>query len=127
MRVATYASLAGEALTIARVEHLLRDILREEASRQISIDAIQRTVAEHFDIRLADMTSRRRPANIAFPRQVAMYLSRRLTKGSLIEIGEAFNRDHGTVIHACRKVATRMESESGVRETVHLLEAALRQ
>jgi chromosomal replication initiator protein len=59
-------------------------------------------VAEHFDVRLADMTSRRRPASIAFPRQVAMFLSRSLTKGSLMEIGEAFGgRDHGTVIHAC--------------------------
>jgi len=81
MRVATYASLASEAVTLEKVEHLLRDILREEASRQVSIDSIQRTVADHFDLRLADMTSRRRPANIAFPRQIAMYLSRQLTKG----------------------------------------------
>ncbi len=128
MRVATYASLASEDLTIEKVEHLLRDILREEASRQVTIDSIQRTVSDHFDLRLADMTSRRRPANIAFPRQIAMYLSRQLTKGSLVEIGEAFGgRDHGTVIHACRKVSLRMDSESTVRETVSLLEGALRQ
>jgi len=127
MRVATYASLASEDITLEKVEHLLRDILREEASRQITIDSIQRTVADHFDLRLADMTSRRRPANIAFPRQIAMFLSRQLTKGSLVEIGEAFGgRDHGTVIHACRKVAMRMDSEPTTRETVNLLEASLR-
>lgn len=127
MRVATYASLAGEAVGVERVEHLLRDLLREEASRQVTIDMIQRAVAEHFDLRLADMTSRRRPSSIAFPRQVAMYLSRHLTKGSLVEIGEAFGgRDHGTVIHACRKVSERMDTEDGVREAVRLLESMLR-
>ena len=95
---------------------------------QSRVDAIQRVVAEHFDLRLADMTSRRRPANIAFPRQVAMYLSRMLTKGSLVEIGEAFGgRDHGTVIHARRKVTERMDTDTSVRETVRLLESMLRQ
>jgi chromosomal replication initiator protein len=73
------------------------------------------------------MTSRRRPANIAFPRQVAMYLSRSMTKGSLVEIGEAFGgRDHGTVIHACRKVAQRIQSEAGLKEVVGMLESSLR-
>ena len=87
------------------VEHLLKDILQEEARRAVTIDQIQRRVAEHFDVRLADMTSKRRPANIAFPRQIAMYLARELTKGSLSEIGEAFGgRDHGTVLHACKLV-----------------------
>ena len=127
MRVATYASLAGESVTVDKVEHLLRDLIREEASRQVSMDAIQKAVAEHYDIRLADMTSRRRPASIALPRQIAMYLSRSLTKGSLMEIGEAFGgRDHGTVIHACKKVTARMEQESGLKETVARIEAQLR-
>lgn len=127
MRVATYSSLAGESVTVEKVEHLLRDLIREEASRQVTIDAIQKTVAEHFDVRLADMTSRRRPANIAFPRQIAMYLSRSLTKGSLMEIGEAFGgRDHGTVIHACKKVRERIDKETGLKETVARIEAQLR-
>jgi|694.fasta_scaffold97308_2 chromosomal replication initiator protein len=127
MRVATFASLAGESVSVDKVEHLLRDLLREEASRQISIDAIQKAVAEHFDVRLADMTSRRRPASIAFPRQVAMYLSRALTKGSLMEIGEAFGgRDHGTVIHACKKVTEKIAGEPGVKEVVERIEAGLR-
>jgi len=127
MRVATYASLAGESVTVDKVEHLLRDLIREEGSRQISIDAIQKAVAEQFDVRLADMTSRRRPASIALPRQVAMFLSRTLTKGSLMEIGEAFGgRDHGTVIHACKKVSEKIGNEPGLKETVARLEAQLR-
>ena len=127
MRVATFASLAGESVTVDKVEHLLRDLIREEASRQISIDTIQRAVAEHYDVRLADMTSRRRPASIAFPRQVAMYLSRSLTKGSLMEIGEAFGgRDHGTVIHACKKVHAQVEQAPGLKETLARIESQLR-
>jgi chromosomal replication initiator protein len=127
MRVATFASLAGESVTVEKVEHLLRDLIREEASRQVSIDSIQKVVAEHFDVRLADMTSRRRPASIAFPRQVAMYLSRSLTKGSLMEIGEAFGgRDHGTVIHACKKVAGRVDDEPAFKQSLARIESLLR-
>lgn len=127
MRVATYASLAGESVSIDKVEYLLRDLLREEASRQVCIDDIQKVVAEFYDVRLADMTSRRRPASIAFPRQIAMYLSRSMTKGSLVEIGEAFGgRDHGTVIHACKRVSERIVGEEGLKETVARIEARLR-
>ncbi len=127
MRVATYASLAGESVSVEKVEHLLKDLIREEASRQVSIDSIQKVVAEHFDVRLADMTSRRRPASIAFPRQIAMYLSRSLTKGSLMEIGEAFGgRDHGTVIHACKKVVERIADEPGLKESIARIESQLR-
>ncbi len=127
MRVATYASLAGESVTVEKVEHLLKDLIREEASRQVSIDSIQKAVAEHYDVRLADMTSRRRPASIAFPRQIAMYLSRSLTKGSLMEIGEAFGgRDHGTVIHACKKVVERIGDEPGLKESIARIESQLR-
>lgn len=127
MRVATYASLAGERVPMEKVEYLLRDILREEATKQVTIDAIQKAVAEHFDLRLADMTSRRRPTSVAYPRQVAMYLSRQLTKTSLMDIGEAFGgRDHGTVIHACKKVAEQMQKDHSMREVVSMLESTLR-
>lgn len=127
MRVGTYASLAGERVTPDKVEHLLRDLFREENGKQVSIDAIQRLVAERFDIRLADMTSRRRPASIAGPRQIAMYLSRRMTKCSLMEIGEAFGgRDHGTVIHAVRKVGHRLETDAEIRSRVLQIESELR-
>jgi chromosomal replication initiator protein len=126
MRVASFASLSGREVSRDAVEHLLRDILQEEAKKTVTIDQIQRKVAEHFDVRLADMTSKRRPANIAFPRQVAMYLARRHTKASLNEIGDAFGgRDHGTVLHACKTVKDRMTKEDQVRQLVFLLDSQL--
>ena len=126
IRVASYASLTGKKLTIEVVENLLREILHEEGRQTISIEVIQKKVAEHFDIRLADMTSKRRPENIAFPRQIAMYLSRQMTESSLNTIGEAYGgRDHGTVLHACRLVKDRMEVDSNVRQVVHYLEKQL--
>jgi chromosomal replication initiator protein len=126
IRVASYASLTGKKLSIEVVEGLLREILHEEGRQTISIEIIQKKVAEHFDIRLADMTSKRRPENIAFPRQIAMFLSRQMTEGSLNTIGEAFGgRDHGTVLHACRLVKDRMEVDANVRQVVHYLEKQL--
>ena len=127
VRVATFASLAGESVSVQKVEHLLRDFIQEEASRQVTIDGIQRAVAETFDVRIADMISRRRPASIAFPRQIAMYLSRSLTHNSLVEIGECFGgRDHGTVIHACKKVALEIDKQPGLRERIERIEQQLR-
>jgi chromosomal replication initiator protein len=126
LRVASFSSLSGRPLTDDSIEHVLRDILQEEARRAVSIDQVQRKVAEHYDVRLADMTSKRRPANIAFPRQIAMFISRRLTKNSLQDIGEAFGgRDHGTVIHACKTVQDRMDKEEGLRQVIRFLETAL--
>jgi len=126
IRVASYASLTGKKLTIEVVEGLLREILHEEGRYSVNIEVIQKKVAEHFDIRLADMTSKRRPENIAFPRQIAMYLSRQMTESSLNTIGEAYGgRDHGTVLHACRLVKDRMEVDANVRQVVHYLEKQL--
>ncbi|MEO5719376.1 MAG: chromosomal replication initiator protein DnaA [Chthoniobacterales bacterium] len=126
MRVASFASLSGKELTQEVAEHLLKDILQEEARRAVTIDQIQRRVAEHYDVRLADMTSKRRPANIAFPRQIAMYLARELTKASLNEIGEAFGgRDHGTVLHACKQVKKRMKEQDKIRQTISFIDSAL--
>ena len=126
MRVASYLSLSGREISRETVEQLLRDILREEAKKRVTIDQIQKKVAEHFDVRIADMTSRRRTANIAFPRQVAMYLTRCHTKASLHEIGETFGgRDHGTVLHACKTVAVRMKKEDQVRQAIVRLDTQL--
>jgi chromosomal replication initiator protein len=126
IRVASFASLTGQKLNPEVVEGLLREVLHEEGRFTINMEVIQKKVAEHFDIRLADMTSKRRPENIAFPRQIAMYLSRQLTENSLSAIGEAFGgRDHGTVLHACRLVKDRMEVDSNVRQVVSYLEKQL--
>lgn len=126
IRVASYASLTGREITVGMVEELLREVLHEEGRHSINIEVIQRRVAEHFDIRHADMTSKRRPEHIAFPRQIAMFLSRKLTESSLSTIGDAFGgRDHGTVLHACRLVKDRMEVDSNVRHVVTYLEKQL--
>jgi chromosomal replication initiator protein len=126
VRVASYSSLTGQKLSLEVVEGLLRDVLQEEGRFTISIEVIQKRVAEHFDIRLADMTSKRRPENIAFPRQIAMYLARHMTESSLNNIGEAFGgRDHGTVLHACRLVKDRMQIDAQVRQVVSYLEKQL--
>lgn len=126
MRVASFASLSGKELTNEVVEHLLKDILNEEARHAVTIEQIQRKVAEHYDVRLADMTSKRRPANIAFPRQIAMYLARELTKASLNEIGDAFGgRDHGTVLHACKLVKRRMVEQDNIRQTISFIDSSL--
>ena len=125
-RVASYAAMTSQKLSLELVESLLREILHAEGHHAISIAIIQKKVAEHFDIRLADMSSKHRPENIAFPRQIAMFLSRQMTKGSLSAIGEAFGgRDHGTVLHACRLVKDRMEVDSHVRGVVGHLETQL--
>jgi chromosomal replication initiator protein len=126
VRVASYQSLTGQKVTMESVEKLLGDMLKEEGRFQVTIDTIQKKVAEHFDIRLADMTSKRRPYHIAFPRQIAMFLSRQLTESSLNTIGESFGgRDHGTVLHACRLVQDRMQVDATVRQTVTYLEKQL--
>jgi chromosomal replication initiator protein len=127
IRAASYGSLTGRALNVAAVEKLLSDILQEEARRALTVETIQKRVAEHFDIRLADMTSKRRPASIAFPRQVAMYLARQLTNHSLAQIGESFGgRDHGTVLNAVRQVEKALHEDSGLRQTVGFLQQQLK-
>jgi len=126
MRVASYISLSEKPITQESIENLLRDIFQEQARKTITIDAIQRRVAEHFDVRLADMTSKRRQANIAFPRQIAMFLSRQHTSSSLCDIGDAFGgKDHGTVIHACKLVKKRMEADEKTRQIVGMLDSKL--
>jgi chromosomal replication initiator protein len=125
-RVASYTTLTGKPLTIEKVEELLREQLHAEGRSILTIEVIQKKVAQHYDIRISDMTSKRRPESIAFPRQIAMYLSRQMTDNSLAAIGEAFGgRDHGTVLHACRLVRDRMEVDTNVRQSVNYLEKAL--
>ena len=121
-RVAAFSSLHGRSISVPQVEVLLRDLLQQEGQQTVSIDLIQRRVAETYDLRLADMTSKRRPANIALPRMVAMYLSRRLTTASLNEIGDAFGgRDHGTVLHANRTIEAKMTKDENLRRIVTYL------
>ncbi len=125
-RVAAWATLNERRITQAQVEDLLKDFIQQERTQAVSIDLIQRRVAESFDIRMSDMTSKRRPNNIAIPRMVAMYLSRQKTGKSLQDIGDAFGgRDHGTVLHAVKKVESLMQKELHFRQQVELVSKKL--
>ena len=104
---------------------MLHDILRAH-DRRVTIEEIQRKVAEHYNIRLTDMSSARRARNVARPRQVAMYLAKQLTSRSLPEIGRRFgNRDHTTVMHAVSRVAELMQGDGSFAEDVELLRRML--
>jgi chromosomal replication initiator protein len=126
IKVASYSALSNKPLDLATTERLLHDMLVEQAQSILTIETIQKRVADHFQIRHSDMTSKRRPNNIAIPRQAAMYLARILTKHSLQEIGDAFGgRDHGTVIHACKAMDNMMEQDTTMRSSVEFLKTQL--
>jgi chromosomal replication initiator protein len=126
IKVASYSALSNKPLDLATTERLLHDMLVEQAQSILTIETIQKRVADHFQIRHSDMTSKRRPNNIAIPRQAAMYLARTLTKHSLQEIGDAFGgRDHGTVIHACKAVDNMMEQDASMRGSIEFLKNQL--
>ncbi len=115
-RVIANARFTGSRISIEQVKRALRDLLAIQ-DRQVSIDNIQRTVAEYYNIKISDVLSKRRNRTIARPRQVAMALAKELTNHSLPEIGEAFGgRDHTTVLHACRKIAELKESSTDLAE-----------
>ena len=126
VRVATFRSLGKGDLSMTKVEFLLKDILREEASRKATIESIQKAVAEFYGLRVADMTGRRRPKNVVHARQVAMFLSRRLTSNSLMQIGDAFGgRDHGTIVYACKKLERMIQADEDIKQMVDILETQL--
>lgn len=120
-RLSANVQLVGGDISLELAHTLLHDLLRAH-DRRVTMDEIQKRVAEHFQIRLSDMSSARRSRTVARPRQIAMYLSKQLTSRSLPEIGRAFGgRDHTTVIHAVRKVEELMKGDSAFAEDVDLL------
>jgi len=124
-RVAAHSSLIGRDITLESCQEVLHDLLRA-SDRRITIEEIQKRVAEHFNIRMVDMHSARRSRAIARPRQVAMYLSKQLTSRSLPEIGRKFGgRDHTTVMHAVKKVEELRTSDMNFAEDVDLLRRML--
>ena len=124
-RLIAHANLFGRAITLDGVQEVLQDILRAH-DRRVTIEEIQRKVAEHYNIRLTDMSSARRARAVARPRQVAMYLAKQLTSRSLPEIGRRFgNRDHTTVMHAVSRIAELMQADSAFAEDVELLRRML--
>ena len=117
-KLVCYRNLLGKPLTREIVEDQLRGILDQEKRAEPSCQDIQRVVAEEFDLRLADMTSKERPQNVAMPRQIAMFLCRSFTNKSLPEIAKAFDKTHATVVHACKTVPGRMETDRTIRAHV---------
>ncbi len=125
-KVLAFARFNGRELSLELAKEALRDILNV-ASRQVSVEGIQKTVAEYFKIKVSDMHSKRRNRNVARPRQVAMALAKDLTQMSLPEIGEAFgNRDHTTVLHACRTIASLRKQVSSLNRDYLVLEQVLK-
>lgn len=117
-RVIANAHFTGRDISVELVREALKDLLALQ-DRLVSIDNIQRVVAEYYKIKVSDLHSKRRSRSVARPRQVAMYLAKDLTHHSLPEIGEAFGgRDHTTVLHACRKIKEMIESDADIREDV---------
>jgi chromosomal replication initiator protein len=126
-RVAGYMALKNRPIDLEEAKRLLQDIFTDESRRTVRIDQIQKQVAEHYRITIIDLLGKRRPANIAFPRQVAMYLSRLLTSHSLQRIGSEFGgKDHGTVIHACKSVECAMEQDDEVKRAVETIQENLK-
>ena len=124
-RIVVQASLIGQPVTLEATQDLLKDLLRAN-DRRVTIEEIQRKVAEHFNIKQADMQSPRRARQVARPRQVAMYLAKQLTTRSLPEIGRKFGgRDHTTVMHAVKKVEELCAADAGFSEDVDLLKRML--
>ena len=125
-KILAYSRFHGKDITIDVVKEALKDLLSVQ-NRQISVENIQKTVADFFNIKVADMYSKRRPANIARPRQIAMYLAKELTQKSLPEIGELFGgRDHTTVLHAVRKIALDRTKNAECNHELHVLEQTLK-
>ncbi len=125
-KILAYSRFHGKDITIDVVKEALKDLLSVQ-NRQISVENIQKTVADFFNIKVADMYSKRRPANIARPRQIAMYLAKELTQKSLPEIGELFGgRDHTTVLHAVRKITADRSKNPECNHELHVLEQTLK-
>jgi chromosomal replication initiator protein len=124
-RVVAHAQLVGREVTLENTQEVLHDLLRAH-DRRVTVEEIQKRVAEHFNVRVSDMHSARRARSVARPRQVAMYLSKQLTARSLPEIGRKFGgRDHTTVMHAVRKIDELREHDSNFAEDVDLLRRML--
>ncbi len=125
-KILAYSRFNQKDISIALAREALRDLLSIQ-NRQISVENIQKTVADYYKIKVADMYSKKRPASIARPRQIAMYLAKELTQKSLPEIGELFGgRDHTTVLHAVRKIGAERQQLTELNQQLHVLEQTLK-
>ncbi|MGL4772121.1 MAG: chromosomal replication initiator protein DnaA [Clostridium sp.] len=120
IRIVAYSSLTNRDITVDLASEALKDIISKKQSKHITIDSIQDIVSSYFNLRIEDLKSQRRTRNVAYPRQIAMYLSRKLTDMSLPKIGEEFGgRDHTTVIHAYEKISEKLNSDESLQHTIN--------
>ena len=127
-RIVAFATLTNQDISIALAENSLKDIFSENSATPLTPELIQQVVAEHYNIRVEDIQGSKKPKNIAFPRQVSMYLCRKLLDISLPKIGESFGgRDHTTVIYAISKIEKQLESDEGLQKTVRALEKEIKE
>ncbi len=125
-KILAYSRFNQKEISIMLAREALRDLLSIQ-NRQISVENIQKTVADYYKIKIADMYSKKRPASIARPRQIAMYLAKEMTQKSLPEIGELFGgRDHTTVLHAVRKISAERQQLTELNQQLHVLEQTLK-
>ena len=121
IRLTSYVSMLKEDMDLCTAERLLGSVLEEEICHKVSVQMIQRHVAEYYNLSIADLVGSRRPQNIAFPRQVAMFLSRELTEESLPSIGQSFNKNHATILHAYNNITKKSVSDNGLKASISQL------
>lgn len=120
IRIVAYSSLTNREVSVDLASEALKDIISSKHAKQINVDLIQDVVSSYFNLRIDDFKSQRRTRNVAYPRQIAMYLCRKLTDMSLPKIGEEFGgRDHSTVIHAYEKVSNKLKEDDSLKETIN--------
>ena len=126
--VLAFSKLTEQKITQPLVEEVLRDLVGRDKIKPVTVEAVQRAVAERFDVRIADLRGRSRQRQVAFPRQIAMYLCKEhIPSLSLNEIGEAFGgKDHTTVLYACQKIALELQENLTTRQLLNHIEKVLR-
>jgi len=126
IRIGAVSSLSGKEITLGMAKEALKHIIKDYPKKVISIDDVQRAVATFFNIKVSDLRSKKKPKNIALPRQIAMYLIRECTSASFPEIGAAFGgKDHSTVIHACKKIGKAIEGNQDLRRNIRSIRGLL--
>jgi chromosomal replication initiator protein len=121
IRVATFMSLTNQSVDREKVDELLRDLLDKESQVAINVNIIQQTVAQHFNLHQSDILGKKRSKDIAWPRQIAMYLSRTMTSQSFPVLGKAFGRNHATILYAHDQGSTRAREDPGIQQTLSIL------
>lgn len=127
IRVIAYANLTGQKINRELAKEVLKDVFSSK-DRPVTPELVKKHICKHFNIKQADLESSKRSRNLAFPRQIAMYICRNMTELSLPKIGEAFgNRDHTTVLHACEKISNEVKTNESLREVIKELEVAIKE